>query len=87
MPSKWPFSSFARRGGKPLSLIGSRTQVRKWKNKVSGVREGESLDCVRRKIIPKKIVGSAQSWARGVGFITSAGLGGVLLKVKQDADS
>lgn len=54
---------------------------------MSGVREGESLDSVRRKIIAKKILGSAQSWTRGVGFITSAGLGGVLLKVKQDADS
>lgn len=47
LPSKWPFSPFAGGGGKPLSFTGSRTQVSKQQNKVSGVKEGESLGCVR----------------------------------------
>lgn len=62
LPSEWSFSPFAGGGGKPLSFIGSRTQVSKWQNKASGVKEGESLDCVRRrKLFQRKL-----SWEAAV---------------------
>lgn len=91
LPSEWPFSPFAGGGGKPLPFIGSRTQVSKWQNKVNEVKEGESLGCVRRrKQFQRKLyfweaAVAVCVWRRKcVGFVTSAGLGGVLLKVKQD---
>lgn len=54
LPSEWPFSPLAGGGGKPLPLIGSRTQVSKWQNSVWSKGGGILGLCEEKEIILKK---------------------------------
>lgn len=86
LPPEWPFSPFAGGGGKPLSFIGSRTQVSKWENKMSGVKEGVLGLCEEKETISKTPLWEAAVALYVLSFVTSAGLGGVFSKIKQDTE-